>query len=70
MVNVPVSFKTYRSDMGCQVYELAVNTSTGLKHFVDSYYPPEAYGRAKIIFAFSDFMKEIMFQELKFPTRQ
>lgn len=49
-------FKSYRSDMGCQVYDVRINGQP----FTDSYFVGEAGSREKVITYFEIEMSKII----------
>jgi hypothetical protein len=53
-------YKTYRSDMGCQVYEIIVSKNGVKSSFDDGYYPPESGAQDKILSAFSKQISEFL----------
>ena len=45
-----LAYKSYRSDMGCQVFDMVVRTSNGIvMQHSDSYFVGEAGGKQKVI---------------------
>jgi len=55
-----VAYRSYRSDMGCQVFDIWVAYDNGLniKIFDDSYFVGQLNGREYILKSFTDFIKE------------
>jgi len=61
-----LKWRSYRSDMGCQCYEIEIEHKGKFESFYDSYFPGELYGAkmvdGKVVGGVSQ--KDLMYKEI------